>query len=235
MRTIRCIVVDDEPLGRDLITTFIGRREGLQVEAVCRNATEAFEAIKKFLPDVVFLDVQMPLVSGVDLLKSLDHPPLIIFTTAFSEYAVKAFDLNAVDYLLKPVSEERFLQAVEKAEAILNKDEGLQITGSADSVFFKQEGRLVRVQFRELLYVEALKDFSKLYLKDRAMLLSAHLKLVEASLPPQKFSRIHRSYIVSLEAITAIQGNTVEIGPKTLPVGGLYKETLYKKLGLACN
>jgi DNA-binding LytR/AlgR family response regulator len=230
MRPVQCIIVDDEPLARKLMSDYVSRLKAWDIKATCRSVAEAYEALYQNDVDVIFLDVQMPDVTGIDFLKALKRAPLVVFTTAYAEYAVEAFRLKAVDYLLKPITEERFREAVDKVERQLQAHESTSSAPETDHVFLKQDNRLVKVWFDNLLYVEAVKDFSKVILKDKTLLISAHLKLMEELLPPSKFVRIHRSYIVALHAITAVQGGAVEIGKQELPVGSTYKEELMRRL-----
>lgn len=174
----------------------------------------------------------MPDKTGIDFLAALKNPPLVIFTTAYAEYAARAFDLNAVDYIVKPITEERFRRAIDKVEKILNTQTSVLLEQQVDHIFLKQDNRMVKVVLDEILYVEALKDFSKFFLKDKNMLVSAHLKLVEEMLAGAYFLRVHRSYIIALNKITAVQGNTVEIGKQEIPIGSTYKEELMKRLRL---
>lgn len=233
MRTIQCMIVDDEPLARDLIHTYVSRLPGWHITAICKSATEAYEALCREEIDILFLDIEMPVISGIDFLRSLKKLPGIIFTTAHSQYAVSAFDLGAVDYLQKPVTEARFLQAIEKARNLLTQPTPPPTPAQElDYLFFRQDTRLVKIMLADILYVEALKDFSKIHLKDRAMLVGSHLKLIEALLPADRFVRTHRSYMIALKAVTAIQGNMIEIGPEKIPLGGLFKKEVFRKLNL---
>ncbi len=231
MKPIFCTIVDDEPLARDLIGTYVSQIKGWKTVMACKNTAEAYEALYQHPVDVIFLDIKMPGASGLDFLHSLKNPPAIIFTTAYPEYAVNAFDLKAVDYLVKPITKDRFLQAVEKyhdSKTSLAHPE----KESADHVFLKQDAKLIKILFADILYVEALKDFSKVFLTDKQLLIGTHLKMMEDILPSHKFIRVHRSFIVAIDAISAIQGNTAEIGNKTIPIGGLYKEALFRKINL---
>lgn len=236
MNTIHCIIVDDEPLARDLIHTYVNRLENWKITQACMSAAEAYEALCRENIDILFLDIEMPILSGIDFLRSLKNPPKIIFTTAHAHYAVNAFDLGVVDYLLKPVTEERFLQAIEKAQnllalpAIVSTEK--KAAAEADHVFFRQDNRLVKVMLGDILFVEALKDFSKIHLKNKTMLVGSHLKLIEELLPPGKFIRTHRSYMISLNAVSAIQGNIIEIGTEKIPLGGMYKQEVLRRLNL---
>lgn len=233
MKKIVCIVVDDEPLARELVVRYVSRLPGWEMAAACRNVADAYEALYQNSVNVLFLDINMPDKTGIEFLATLKNPPLVVFTTAYAGYAAKAFDLKAVDYLVKPITEERFEEAVEKVEQHLVVNDGAAVPASEpDYVFLKQDNRLVKVVFNDILYVEALKDFSKLFLKEKTMLISAHLKLVEELLPARRFLRIHRSYIVAMDKITAVQGGVVEIGKQEIPMGATYKEELLKRLRL---
>lgn len=233
MKKIACIVIDDEPLARELIVRYVNRLPGWETVAACRNVAEAYEALYQNSVDVIFLDINMPDKTGIEFLVTLQRPPLVAFTTAYAEHAAKAFDLKAVDYLVKPITEERFGEAVEKIEQRLAASVNDTPTESEpDHVFLKQDNRLVKVVFNDILYAEALRDFSKLFLKEKTMLISAHLKVMEELLPAGRFLRIHRSYIVAVDKITAVQGGIVEIGKKEIPVGSTYKEELLKRLRL---
>ncbi len=231
MKKIRCAIVDDEPLARGLVALYVSRLSSWEVVAQCRSVAEAYEALYQYDVDVLFLDINMPDKTGIDFLATLKNPPLVVFTTAYAEYAAKAFDLKATDYLVKPITEERFGEAVAKVEGLL-RTPALIPAPESDHVFLKQDSRLIKVLFGDILYVEALKDFSKVFLKEKALLASAHLKMMEDLLPASRFLRIHRSYIVALDKISALQGNTVEIGRQQLPVGTTYKEELMRRLGL---
>lgn len=232
MKNVRCIVVDDEPLARELITLYVSRLKNWELVAACRSVAEAYEALYQNEVEVIFLDINMPDKTGIEFLSTLKNPPQVVFTTAYAEYAAKAFDLNAVDYLVKPITEKRFGEAIEKAERLFNTLEATPTVQDADHFFLKQDTKLVKVLFDDILYVEALKDFSKVYLKQKTMLASAHLKLMEDMLPQSRFLRVHRSYIISLNAVAAVNGNLVEIGKQEIPIGTTYKEELMKKLQL---
>lgn len=231
-----CLIIDDEPLARSLIRTFLSKKMDFNIIGECINPTEAYELLLNNDIHVIFLDIQMPVISGIDFLQSLKHPPKIIFTTAHSNFATTAFNLNAVDYIVKPITEERFDQALDKLKSSLATNEVAAIKPSTiliDYIFFKTDGKLVKVQFDEILYMEALKDFTKIYLRnEKTILVGEHLKAVESLLPAILFIRVHRSFLVSLKAITGIFGNTIEIGKTQLPVGGNYREQLYQQLNI---
>ena len=228
---VNCLVIDDEPLARQLIKTFTAGHNDLVVAGECAHPAAAYELLLNNDIDVIFLDIEMPGLSGIDFLRSLKKPPFIIFTTAFSQHAAIAFDLNVVDYLVKPITVERFQQAIEKLRAALNRANQTHQSSSspalADHTFFKIDGRLVKVLFADIVYLEALKDFTKIVLRNApGLLVGEHLKAVEAMLPAGDFIRIHRSYTISLKAVTGLFGNTIEIGTIQLPVGASYKQDL---------
>jgi DNA-binding LytR/AlgR family response regulator len=233
MKTIQCLVVDDEPLARELVAMYVSGLAGWEMKASCRSIAGAYEALCQNEIDVIFLDINMPGVSGIEFLTTLKNPPHVIFTTAYAEYAAKAFDLKAVDYLVKPITEERFRDAIKKVEQLHPPTGNPVATQERDHVFLKQDNKLVKVLFDDILYVEALKDFSKVFLKEKTMLASAHLKLMEDMLPQSRFLRVHRSFMVALNAITAVNGNVIEIGKQEIPIGTTYKEELMKRLRLS--
>jgi two-component system, LytTR family, response regulator len=232
MKKLHCIIVDDEPLARELVAMYVSRLAGWEAKACCRSVAEAYEALYQNEVDVIFLDINLPDKSGIEFLSTLRNPPHVVFTTAYAEYAAKAFDLNAVDYLVKPITESRFREAIDKVERLLHTADTPVTTPEKDHLFLKQDTKLVKVLFNDILYVEALKDFSKVFLKEKVLLASAHLKLMEDMLPSSRFLRVHRSYIVALNAITAVNGNMVEIGKQAIPVGTTYKDELVKRLQL---
>lgn len=233
MKQIRALIVDDEPLAREIIQTHLSKIPNWTVIDTCINAEEAYEALLTHEIDVLFLDIQMPVVSGVEFLQSLQQPPLVIFTTAYSEYAVKGFDLNVIDYLLKPISFGRFVQAIEKANAKLTSQNEDQEAASkeADYMFVKHDSKLVKITFSDILYIKAEQEYSHIFTKNKKLLVSMHLKLLASMLPQHSFTRIHRSYIIPHELATSIYGNTLQIGDDIqLPIGSTYKEVLLQKL-----
>ncbi|MFB6453920.1 LytR/AlgR family response regulator transcription factor [Chitinophaga sp. Hz27] len=234
MRVMNCMVVDDEPIARDIIISYINQTPGLQLVAACSSAIEAYEALHTNQVDLLWLDIQMPVITGTDFLRSLPAPPLVIFTTAFSDFAVEGFELNSVDYLLKPITYQRFLQATQKArERFAAK--ALQSAPPAEKpdlnyLFIRDGSKLIRLEYDQIRYIEAEKDYSYVFLKDRKLLLSMHLKQLEQLLPAHLFMRIHRSYVVKLSSVKAIKGNVVEVDALELPIGASYKAALFTAL-----
>ena len=226
----KCLVVDDEPPAIKIIETYIGLAEGLQLAGSCQNAFEAIRLLKTETIDLLFLDIQMPKLLGTSFLKTLSHPPKVIFTTAYKEYATDAFDLDAVDYLLKPISLERFLKAVNK----LNNREALPLEKARNQeqngfLYFRAQRKMIKVFLDDILYVESVKDYIRIYRQnDKPLLVKQGMTTLEAMLPLSSFVRIHRSFIVSINKITAFTAQDVEIGQIELPVGRLYGGALKK-------
>ncbi len=238
---VNVIIVDDEPLAQDVLETYIAKIPELKLVAKCSNALEANEALKQDEIDLMFLDIQMPQLTGIDFLKTLVKPPLVIFTTAYPNYAIEGFELNALDYLLKPISLERFMKAVNKAleQIELQNREG-GITGAAsgpsvaeedpDFIFVKADKKLVKINYDDILYIEGLKDYVIIRMDESRVITLQTMKSLEDKLPSDRFKRIHRSYIINLDRINAIVGNMVEVlekkQAKHLPIGKNYREEL---------
>ncbi len=236
---IRTIIVDDEPLALDVLETYIEQVPELELIARCTNALEANKVLTEQQVDLMFLDIQMPQLTGIDFLKSLIRPPLVVFTTAYPNYALEGFELDALDYLLKPISMERFLKTVNRASEMLklrhaednlrpHADMGLE--AHDDFIFVKADKKLVRVNYDDVLYIEGLKDYVIIRMDKRRIITLQTMKSLEDKLPKHRFKRIHRSYIVNLDKIQAIVGNMVEViekgQVKHLPVGKNYREEL---------
>ncbi len=227
---LKAIIVDDEPLALDVLETFIEQMPGIELVSRCGNAFEANEALKNPEINLMFLDIQMPQMTGLDFLKSLEQPPMVIFTTAYSEYAVEGFELNIVDYLLKPISLDRFMKAVNKASDKLGAVSDTVNNDDEDFFFVKADKKLIKVNFNDIKYIEGLKDYVMIK-KDQGRIITLQtMKSLEDKLPSSRFMRIHRSYILNINHIKAIVGNMVEIMEKGqvkhLPIGKNYRESL---------
>ena len=235
---IRAIIVDDEPLAQEIIETYVQKMPNMELVAVCNHALEANEVLKNETVDLMFLDIQMPQLSGIDFLKTLANPPFVIFTTAHADYAVQGFELDAVDYLLKPISFERFLKAVNKVSDKLSKrkQEPESIIEEFGEGFFfvKADKKLVKVNFDDILYIEGLKDYVIIRMEVGRVITLQTMKSLEDKLPVSKFKRVHRSYIVNIKKISAILGNMVEIMEggkvKQLPIGKNYRDELMEMI-----
>ncbi len=223
----KCLLVDDEPPALKIIKSYIDLVENLTVVASCNNALQAMEVMEKEKVDLLFLDVQMPKLSGIGFVKTLAHPPKIIFTTAYKEYAVDAFDLDVVDYLLKPISLERFLKAVNKVTNANMVTEQIAVPSKPGFLYFRSERKMVKVFLDDILYIESLKDYIKIYrLSEKPLLVKQSISTIEAMLPPDLFLRIHRSFIISINKITAFTPHDVEIGAIEIPIGRQYNSNI---------
>ena len=232
MSMIRCIVIDDENLALELIEDDILKVPFLQLVKKCRSGIEALELLQTEKIDLLFLDIQMPDISGIQFLKSLPHKPLVIFTTAYEKYALEGFELDVVDYLLKPYSFERFLKAVNKAQehlAILENHQALPsaegVSYSNQFIFVKSDYKLVRIEIAEIQYIESLKDYIKIITGDKPVVTLSSMKAIEEKLVAPDFVRVHRSFMVNLRKIQYIHRNFVKVGDKEIPIGDNYKES----------
>jgi len=227
---VRTIIVDDEPLALDVLETYIEQIPELVLVKRCLNAFEANEAMKDNDIDLMFLDIQMPQLTGTKFVKTLQNPPLIIFTTAYPNYALEGFELDAVDYLLKPISLERFMKSVNKALEFLRIRSSQDQKTETDFIFVKADKKFIKVKYNNILYIEGLKDYVIIKLDVGRVITLQTMKSLEEKLPADKFMRIHRSYIIGLDRINAVVGNMVEIleggKPKHIPVGKNYRDEL---------
>ncbi len=231
---IRAIIVDDEQLAQEILETYIQKMPNVELVAKCDNALEANEILRSTSVDLMFLDIQMPHLSGIEFLKTLANPPYVVFTTAHADYAVQGFELDAIDYLLKPISLERFIKAVNKVTTHLDtkrqQENDINIDTNDDFIFVKADKKLVKINFEDILYIEGLKDYVIIRQETGRVITLQTMKSLEDKLPLSKFKRIHRSYIVNIKRITAIVGNMVEIMElgkiKQLPIGKNYRDEL---------
>jgi DNA-binding LytR/AlgR family response regulator len=230
---MKCLIVDDNKMARMAMKQLVGQVKDLDLVHECEDAMQAYHLINGQQIDLIFLDIEMPGMTGLELTKNLGHKsPLIIFTTAKPDYAVEAFELNVVDYLVKPVTPSRFLQAVERAnEALASNKEEVKVE-EQEFVFVKDNGILKRINVDDILYLEAMGDYVKVHTSNKFHVLHATLKSIEEKLPATKFIRVHRSYIISLSKIDFIQEGVISIGKATVPVADTYRTTLNKRLNL---
>jgi len=232
---LKCIAVDDEKYVLDLLVDNIRQVSFLALKARCRNAMEAAEILRKEEIDLIFLDIQMPGLNGLQFLHSLPHPPMVIFVTAYKDYAFEGFDVNAVDYLLKPVSFERFLKACNKAYDLYKLQ---QIPAQKDEVpayfFVYVEYNQIKINIPDILYIEGLKDYVKIFLgsSSKPVITRMSLKELEEKLFPSRFVRIHKSYIIAADRVTAIKRDLICIGATELPLSETYKAAVEKMLAL---
>ncbi|MEN0006339.1 MAG: LytTR family DNA-binding domain-containing protein [Bacteroidota bacterium] len=241
---IRCLLVDDEPLAIDVIRAFVQRVEGLEIVGTCINAVQAFEQVQKGGIDLVFLDIQMPKLNGIEFLQTLQNPPKVIFTTAYRDYAIEAFDVDAIDYLLKPISFGRFLKAVRKAMEILQPnastppivptvqtEESLPIDRQ-QFIYVKCDKKMVKIYLRAIYYIESLKDYVIIHTKEKRIVTKQKISYLEQKLPDDQFLRIHRSFIIAIEKIEAFSPSAIDIMQQELPIGRSFKSEVQKVLGI---
>lgn len=227
---IKCLVIDDEPLAIDVLEDFIAKVPFLELVKGCTSAMEAIEVLHQEDVQLLFLDIQMPQVSGVQFLKSLDYRPKVIFTTAYSDYALEGFNLDAVDYLLKPFTFERFLKAVNKAYQQINmQHKGNEVASDKEYMFVKSGYDTVKVKFDEILYIEGLKDYVKIHTTGKTVIALMSMKALEESLP-ENFIRVHRSYIIDFERVSMVQKRKVFIDKVEIPIGEVYRDAFMERV-----
>ena len=232
---LRCIAVDDEPLALELLEDNISKVPYLQLVAKCSNAMEAMKVLQQQPADLIFLDIQMPGLTGLQFIQSMTEKPMIILITAYEKYALEGFNLDVTDYLVKPVSLDRFVKACNKAKELyeLKNPTNKEVVSNPDYFFVNVDYSLLKVNFNDIKYIEGLKDYIKIHLKStsRAIITRMAMKAIEEELPVAKFLRIHKSYIVSLEHITAIRKNSVFIDEMELPVGENFRGAILNLTG----
>jgi DNA-binding LytR/AlgR family response regulator len=229
---LKCLITDDEPLAIKVLETHISNIPSLIVTATCSNAFAAMEVLKNEPVDLLFLDIQMPKLMGHVFLRTLRNPPKVIFTTAYKEYAVDAFELDAVDYLLKPVTLERLLKAINKissTEVAATKIAGTGIIDNEGFLYFRAERKMVKARYSDIVYVESMKDYIKIVrVNDKPLMVKKSISAIENILPANLFLRVHRSFIVATNKIMAFTNHDIEIGGIEIPVGRLYAYQLEK-------
>lgn len=221
---LKCVVVDDEPMAIEIITSYISKTPNLELIKSCKNASEAILFLQENKADLFFLDINMPEITGLSLAKIIDKQAKIIFTTAYRDYAIDGFNLNVVDFLLKPISFDRFLQAVQKVSNIEVAE------NNNDFMFVRSDRRMVKVDFNSILYIESLSDYVKIFTTEKTIVIRETIRSLEEKLPRKKFIRIHRSFIISFKNITSFTNESIEINNKALPISRSYKESVLQKL-----
>ena len=216
---MKCLVVDDEPIAREILESYIDDVPGLSLVGVCSSALKAMEVLKKEHVDIMFLDVNMPRLSGIELLRALDRYPAIVLTTAYPDYALQGFELDVVDYLLKPFSFERFLRAVQKVETRIQIPEG-----DLKQLIVKSDKKTWPIEIHDIRYVESVGDYVNITTHERKIMVHNTLKNIEDSLPGGQFFRVHKSWIISRNAIEFIEGNYIMSGTTSIPIGKSYKD-----------
>ncbi|KOP38607.1 DNA-binding response regulator [Flavobacterium sp. WLB] len=238
---MKCVIIDDEPLAVELLEDFVKKVDSLELVSTFNNAIDAVSFINQNNIDLIFLDIQMPHFSGIDFLNTIEKKPLVIFTTAYSDYAVEGFNLGAVDYLVKPIPFHRFLKSVVRAQQISNPAAAVQPISESiatpeveqDFMFVRAEYENVKMNFSDILFIEGLKDYVKIYTTDNKFTLTLiSLIKLENLLSSKGFSRIHRSYIINIKHVKSIQKNKVLISDKRIPISESYKNAFFEKINL---
>jgi DNA-binding LytR/AlgR family response regulator len=230
----KCLLVDDEPIAVEIIRNHIQKLDNVEIVGICSNAIDAFEFLRKNSVDLLFLDIQMPGISGMDFLRTLKNPPHVIIVSAYREYALEGFELDVLDYLLKPVSFERFLKAMDK---YYNQTEpSVKIKPDSDSVdqspyiWVRADRKNLKILTDDIRYIEGLKDYVKIYLEGKLVISKVSMKEMEERLPSGQFLRIHRSYLVAVSKIQAYTNEHVEIDRNILPIGTSYRAAVMKSI-----
>jgi DNA-binding LytR/AlgR family response regulator len=224
---MNCIAVDDEPLALDIIENYVNKHPELKLIARCNNAAEASEILKTRKVDLMFLDIQMPEISGLSFVKTLENRPLFMFTTAYPDYAVEGFELDAIDYLLKPIAYDRFEKGVEKAIEYFKFKQNADVAETdlePEHIFVKANQKLVKLAYNEIFYVEAFADYVKIFLADKKIVTLQTMKNMEKKLPIDFFSRVHRSFIVNRNHVESFSTTVCEVNGVKIPIGKNYKD-----------
>jgi DNA-binding LytR/AlgR family response regulator len=237
--SLRCLLIDDEPPALKVLASHITNINGLEIVAQCKNALEALDVLQQKTVDVIFLDIKMPKMIGTDFLKNLSHPPKVIFVTAYREYAVEGYELDAVDYLVKPVSFERFVKAITKVKRMMGHETlsaGNDYKTNPEAfVYLKVDKNMQKVFINEIVYIESWKDYVKVFLTiGKSILVKQSITAMENLLSEHKFLRVHRSYIVSMNRISGYNGLSVQLDTQEIPIGRLYKQAVMEVFNSRC-
>ncbi len=232
MESLKCLVVDDEVFAREVVKQFIARTEGLTFWKECDNAEDTFVLLRNGEADLVFLDVEMPGMSGIDLVKTLEVIPPIIMITSRQEYAVDAFEYDLTDYLVKPINYPRFLKAIDKAQERVKATQTVEHKKGGEDIYVKSDGKIVRLKLESILFIEALSDYVIINTPDRKLIVHSTMKGMESKLPSTDFTRVHRSYIINIKKINEIQDTSVIMPDKIIPIGASYRNRFLEKLNV---
>ncbi|MBS1598155.1 MAG: response regulator transcription factor [Bacteroidetes bacterium] len=224
---IKCVIIDDEPFARKGLASYVEKIDFLELSGTCENVIELNSLLKQQKPDLLFLDIEMPYISGVEFLKNAKELPKVIFTTAYEQYALKGYELDALDYLLKPISFERFLQAANKAHGWFAQKAN---TNGEDYFFVKADNKLEKINFNDILFVEALENYVAIYTKEKKIITHLTLKMIQEKLTQPRFLYPHKSYIVAADKINSIEGNILYVQHHQVPVSKYQKDEIMEKI-----
>jgi DNA-binding LytR/AlgR family response regulator len=230
---MRCLIIDDEPLARQLLESYLQKIDELKLVKSCSHALEAFTLLQEKPVDLIFLDIEMPQVSGIELLRSLKNKPRVILTTAYRDYAFEAFDLDVVDYMLKPISFDRFLRGIGKIKQLKQYDpvQETEVTDFQDAyVYLKENREMVKIFLKDILYIESLRDYVRVKTLDREVITYQKISYLEQKLPQNKFIRVHRSFMIAIDKVVAFTPTSVRVGITEIRIGRNYKNTALKLL-----
>ncbi|MFC2090135.1 LytR/AlgR family response regulator transcription factor [Bacteroidota bacterium] len=230
----KCIIIDDEPLARELIRGHVQKLENFEIVDECSNAMQAMDSLRNKQIDLMFLDIKMPQISGIEFLKSLKNPPKVIITTAFSQFAIEGFELDVVDYLMKPVTFERFFKAINKFYAVRSQqDISLENENGFDDhafIYVKENKKIIKIYLKEIHFIEGLNEYIRIHTDTRRVVIKSSLQSMEKKLPPELFIRVHKSYIVSIPRIRAFNATTIELENAKVRIGRNYKNQVFSAL-----
>lgn len=224
---IKCVITDDEPVAREGLQSYVEKVDFLTLTGVCEDAIQLNTLLKTEQPDLLFLDIEMPYLSGLDLLATLSNPPKVIITSAYEQYALKGYELDVTDYLLKPISFERFLKAVNKVHDLLQKETALAV---AEFLFVKSDKQMKKVFLKDILFIEGLENYICIYTASDKILVHSTMKNIYNSLPESDFIQTHRSFIVNIHHVSLIEGNILNIAGHEIPVARNYRETVFARI-----
>jgi DNA-binding LytR/AlgR family response regulator len=225
--TIKCVITDDEPIARKGLQGYIDKIDFLELTGICEDAIQLTSLLKQQSVDLLFLDIEMPYITGIDFLKNTPQAPKVVFTTAYEQYAIKGYELDILDYLLKPISFDRFLKSANKAYDYFAS----QQTSSNNYLFIKTDNKLEKINFADLLFVEAMENYVALYMGDKKLITHSTLKALQEKLPPGQFIQPHKSYIVNMKCIQSIEGNILHVeGKYQIPISKYQKEEIMEKI-----
>ncbi len=228
---MRCLIVDDEPLAQNMLEKYVRQLDELTLVGKCDNAIQAIGKLQTEQIDLLLLDIQMPEINGLDMLRNLHHPPSVILTTAFSDYALLAFDLNVLDYLLKPISFERFARAINKAKHYGAAQQTNQQPMNTPYIFLKADRKLHKIFLSDILFIEGLSNYLKVHTPRQLLVVREKMCDMEALLPKSQFFRVHKSFIIAIQHIQYTEGNLIIMGKHQVPIGETYRQAFFKRIG----
>ena len=222
---IKCVITDDEPMARKGLKSYVDKIDFLQLEAVCEDAIQLNTYLQNSRLDLIFMDIEMPYISGLEMISTIENPPYVIITTAYEKYALKGYELNVVDYLLKPISFDRFLKAVNKVNNLINKKEE-----TSEYIFVRSDKQMYKLFIKDILYVKSMENYICIYTENDKLVIRSTMKHIINTLPSSMYIQIHKSYLVNIEKIKMINGNQIVIGDETITIARNFREEVFQKI-----